>query len=42
MVTFDLIALDDVPQEAECDWCYRTVHGLSGYQVEEEVIIEDK
>lgn len=35
-VTFEPIALDDVPQSAECDFCYRPVYGSSEYQIESE------
>lgn len=37
-VTFDQIALDDVPQGAECDFCYRPVYGSSGYQIKTEQV----
>lgn len=37
VVTFDLIALQDVPQGAECDGCYQPVHAMSVYQVRETI-----
>lgn len=30
-VHFGLIPLSEVPQEAECDFCYKPVHGPSAY-----------
>jgi hypothetical protein len=36
-VSFDSVALDTVPQEAQCDFCYRAVHGASAYYADQEV-----